>query len=69
MKVEELRAAIEAIPDHYMGGYECEWDCEHRHVSPRYPRQFPDCAWDSPEHGHDLISRDRVLALLREVTA
>lgn len=55
-----LRAAILGIPDHYAGGYEWEWDCQFRLRG----EPFPDCEVDNPEHQHELISRERVLAAL-----
>ena len=58
--VERIRAAIEGLADHWAGGYEWEWDCQWRERTDK----FPNCEIANPEHQDELISRQRVLAIL-----
>lgn len=74
MKLDELRAKVEALPVHSISGYEWECDnCQYRYFDSDPPpikgyEGTYDSAGNPCDHG-SLLDRDLVLAALREWTA
>ncbi len=61
-RLSDLIAAIEAIPDHSASGRECEWDCGWDFERELQGKGYPTCQIAEPEHDHELVSRQRVIA-------
>ena len=57
----EILAAIEALPTHYPGGYEWEWDCNYGFDGGHgRDEEIEKQHWDD-----DLVSRQAVIAILK----